>query len=200
MTPVPALLAAALPGDPRVVAHARAVHRIARFPMGRASRRCATGPRSTQRSPPPSADAAEWAGSPPARSVHGACGWRSRTAGGLHGRVGIRTRLHSAIRAPLSGRRLGYVRVGRMPRPVDDLWRISVAYLSLPLQELLVRFHRAPVVRGTTPITVCPECGQEQVRKIYSAVPIEFKGSGFYRTDGASQVVGQVTERHGRCG
>ena len=29
------------------------------------------------------------------------------------------------------------------------------------------------------PITVCPECGQEQVRKIYSAVPIEFKGSGF---------------------
>ena len=35
------------------------------------------------------------------------------------------------------------------------------------------------------PITVCPECGQEQVRKIYSAVPIEFKGSGFYRTDGA---------------
>ncbi|BDR55184.1 evolved beta-galactosidase subunit alpha [Bombiscardovia apis] len=36
------------------------------------------------------------------------------------------------------------------------------------------------------PITVCPECGQEQVRKVYSAVPIEFKGHGFYRTDGAS--------------
>ena len=33
----------------------------------------------------------------------------------------------------------------------------SVAYLSLPLQE--------------------------QVRKVYSAVPIEFKGHGFYRTD-----------------
>ena len=29
------------------------------------------------------------------------------------------------------------------------------------------------------PITVC----EEQVRKVYSAVPIEFKGSGFYRTD-----------------
>ena len=27
------------------------------------------------------------------------------------------------------------------------------------------------------PITVCPECGEEQVRKVYSAVPIEFKGS-----------------------
>lgn len=26
------------------------------------------------------------------------------------------------------------------------------------------------------PITVCPECGEEQVRKVYSAVPIEFKG------------------------
>lgn len=37
------------------------------------------------------------------------------------------------------------------------------------------------------PITLCPQCGQEQVRKIFSAVPIEFKGSGFYRTDGASK-------------
>ena len=25
------------------------------------------------------------------------------------------------------------------------------------------------------PITVCPECGEEQVRKVYSAPPIEFK-------------------------
>lgn len=33
------------------------------------------------------------------------------------------------------------------------------------------------------PITVCPQCGEKQVRKVYSAVPIEFKGSGFYRTD-----------------
>ena len=40
-------------------------------------------------------------------------------------------------------------------------------------------------------LTVCPECGQEQVRKIYSAVPIEFKGSGFYRTDGASKSSGK---------
>ena len=37
----------------------------------------------------------------------------------------------------------------------------------------------------------CKNCGydfteqqsQEQVRKVYSAVPIEFKGHGFYRTD-----------------
>ena len=25
------------------------------------------------------------------------------------------------------------------------------------------------------PITVCPKCGEEQVRKVYSAPPIEFK-------------------------
>lgn len=37
------------------------------------------------------------------------------------------------------------------------------------------------------PITVCPECHQEQVRKVFAAVPIEFKGSGFYRTDGAKK-------------
>ena len=42
------------------------------------------------------------------------------------------------------------------------------------------------------PITVCPECGEEQVRKVYSAVPIEFKGSGFYRTDKS-----KVTHRRG---
>ena len=33
------------------------------------------------------------------------------------------------------------------------------------------------------PITVCPKRAQEQVRKVHSAVPIEFKGHGFYRTD-----------------
>lgn len=36
------------------------------------------------------------------------------------------------------------------------------------------------------PITICPKCNEEQVRKVFSAVPIEFKGHGFYRTDGAS--------------
>jgi putative FmdB family regulatory protein len=32
------------------------------------------------------------------------------------------------------------------------------------------------------PLTVCDECGG-QLRKVYSAVGIVFKGSGFYRTD-----------------
>ncbi len=53
----------------------------------------------------------------------------------------------------------------------------------ITVEELRIRFHRAAVVRGS-PITVCPQCGQEQVRKVYSARPIEFKGHGFYRTDG----------------
>ena len=35
------------------------------------------------------------------------------------------------------------------------------------------------------PITVCPECQAPQVRKIFSAVPIEVKGHGVYHTDGA---------------
>ena len=33
------------------------------------------------------------------------------------------------------------------------------------------------------PITRCPKCSQEKVSKEYSAVPIEYKCHGFYRTD-----------------
>ncbi len=35
------------------------------------------------------------------------------------------------------------------------------------------------------PVTVCPTCHEPQVRKVFSAVPIEFKGHGFYHTDSA---------------
>lgn len=34
-------------------------------------------------------------------------------------------------------------------------------------------------------LTVCPEC-EGRLRKVYSAVGIVFKGSGFYRTDSSS--------------
>ena len=44
------------------------------------------------------------------------------------------------------------------------------------------------------PITVCPHCGQRQVRKVFSAVPIEFKGHGFYRTDSAPHTVTPSTK------
>ena len=40
----------------------------------------------------------------------------------------------------------------------------------------------------TTRLPCAPKCSQEQVRKVYSAVPIEFKGHGFYRTDKIRQV------------
>ncbi|MBR4399980.1 MAG: zinc ribbon domain-containing protein [Aeriscardovia sp.] len=32
------------------------------------------------------------------------------------------------------------------------------------------------------PLTVCPKCGGK-VRKVYAPASIQFKGSGFYRTD-----------------
>jgi putative FmdB family regulatory protein len=33
------------------------------------------------------------------------------------------------------------------------------------------------------PITRCPECNKKTLRKVYTAVGIVFKGSGFYATD-----------------
>jgi len=33
------------------------------------------------------------------------------------------------------------------------------------------------------PITVCPECGEEALRKLFLPVGIVFRGSGFYATD-----------------
>ena len=33
------------------------------------------------------------------------------------------------------------------------------------------------------PLTRCPECGKEALRKVYLPVGIVFKGSGFYATD-----------------
>jgi putative FmdB family regulatory protein len=36
------------------------------------------------------------------------------------------------------------------------------------------------------PLTVCPECKGE-VRKVYSAVGVVFKGSGFYKTDSVAK-------------
>jgi putative FmdB family regulatory protein len=36
------------------------------------------------------------------------------------------------------------------------------------------------------PLTRCPECDQEALRKVYLPVGIVFKGSGFYATDNRS--------------
>ncbi|MGE5831256.1 MAG: FmdB family zinc ribbon protein [Micromonosporaceae bacterium] len=44
--------------------------------------------------------------------------------------------------------------------------------------------HQLEVVQSFTdePLTECPEC-EGRLRKLFSAVGIVFKGSGFYRTD-----------------
>jgi len=36
------------------------------------------------------------------------------------------------------------------------------------------------------PLTICPECGEPALRKIFQPVGIVFKGKGFYATDNRS--------------
>ncbi|MDO4253264.1 MAG: zinc ribbon domain-containing protein [Rothia sp. (in: high G+C Gram-positive bacteria)] len=35
-------------------------------------------------------------------------------------------------------------------------------------------------------LKICPQCGQEQLRKKYGNVGVVFKGSGFYKTDSSA--------------
>jgi putative FmdB family regulatory protein len=44
------------------------------------------------------------------------------------------------------------------------------------------------------PLTTCPECGEEALRKLFTPVGVVFKGSGFYSTDNRSPS-GQGTSR-----
>ena len=45
--------------------------------------------------------------------------------------------------------------------------------------------HRFDVVQSMKdePLTVCPNCGEPQLRKVFAPPAIAFKGSGFYATD-----------------
>jgi putative FmdB family regulatory protein len=43
-------------------------------------------------------------------------------------------------------------------------------------------------------LTVCPECGETALHKVFQPVGIVFKGSGFYSTDNRSPS-GQVPDR-----
>jgi putative FmdB family regulatory protein len=36
------------------------------------------------------------------------------------------------------------------------------------------------------PLTICPECGEPSLHKVYQPVGIVFKGKGFYATDNRS--------------
>ena len=42
------------------------------------------------------------------------------------------------------------------------------------------------------PLTVCPDC-QGRLRKVFSAVGVVFKGSGFYRTDSRNDAKGSTS-------
>jgi putative FmdB family regulatory protein len=44
------------------------------------------------------------------------------------------------------------------------------------------------------PLTECPECGEDALRKLFTPVGVVFKGSGFYSTDHRSPS-GQGTSR-----
>lgn len=48
--------------------------------------------------------------------------------------------------------------------------------------------HRFEQVQGfaDATLTTCPNCGQEQLRKLFGNVGVVFKGSGFYRNDSRS--------------
>lgn len=48
--------------------------------------------------------------------------------------------------------------------------------------------HQFDIVQGFADdsLTVCPECGEESLKKVFGNVGITFKGSGFYKTDSRS--------------
>ena len=58
-----------------------------------------------------------------------------------------------------------------------------------------VRFDRYQTY-DDPPLTECPECGEEALRKLFTPIGVVFKGSGFYSTDHRSPS-GQGTSRRG---
>ncbi len=54
--------------------------------------------------------------------------------------------------------------------------------------------HRLEAVQSFSdePLTICTEC-QGRLRKVFSAVGVVFKGSGFYRTDSRSAQTSSTT-------
>jgi putative FmdB family regulatory protein len=45
-------------------------------------------------------------------------------------------------------------------------------------------------------LTLCPNCGEAQLRKVFNAIGVSFKGSGFYRTDSRAKP-GAQSGNHG---
>lgn len=57
----------------------------------------------------------------------------------------------------------------------------------MPLYEYLCKScaHQFDIQQSFSDdsLTVCPECGQAELRKVFGSVGINFKGSGFYKND-----------------
>ena len=45
-------------------------------------------------------------------------------------------------------------------------------------------------------LTICPNCGQPQLRKVFNDIGVSFKGSGFYRTDSRAKQAGSKPDQH----
>ncbi len=45
-------------------------------------------------------------------------------------------------------------------------------------------------------LTICTNCGQPQLRKVFNDIGVSFKGSGFYRTDSRAKPAGSKPNHH----
>lgn len=45
-------------------------------------------------------------------------------------------------------------------------------------------------------LTICPNCGQPQLRKVFSDIGVTFKGSGFYHNDSRAKPAGSKPGHH----
>lgn len=57
--------------------------------------------------------------------------------------------------------------------------------------------HRFDAVQGfhEDALTTCPECAQDNLRKLFGNVGVVFKGSGFYRNDSRSEAKSGAANR-----
>lgn len=49
--------------------------------------------------------------------------------------------------------------------------------------------------RGPSDVAVCPACGSEETQRLLARVAIQFKGSGYYKTDHARRGNGSTEGR-----
>ena len=105
-------------------------------------------------------------------------GRAARPAGGLRGDAAGVVRLGSWLRAALV--RIIGTRPGRVPAGPEPARRTVPTY-QYACTECGHAFEQVQSFSDDA-LTECPEC-QGRLRKVFNAVGVVFKGSGFYRTD-----------------